>query len=162
MRKHIALVFIWLVLLLGISPLFAQSGDLRATAGYSNFLDESNLNHFVAGGSARFYLVSRMGFEPELLYMYRSTNDQDLVLQANITWDFRDKSRRVVPYAVGGVGLLRHWAGTGIGNFAANGWTANAGLGVKIFLAEKWFVAPEFRLGFEPIFRVTGSIGYAF
>ena len=133
----------------------------RLILGYANFLDEGPLHHFVAGGSARLYLTRRLGFEPELVYMYRSAADQDLVFLPNLTWDFRDPSKRVVPYVIGGYGVLRHTDLTGNGRFTSNSVMASAGFGAKFFLSRSLFVSPEFRLGWEPHYRITCSIGYS-
>ncbi len=152
-------------LVFGIPARAGQDGrgmESRLTLGYSNFLDEGPLHHFVAGGSVRLYLTRRFGFEPELVYMYRSSADKDWVFVPNLTWDFRDPGRRVVPYLIGGPGILHHREGTGGGPFSSNTGTLGIGLGAKIFLLEHLFVSPEFRLGWEPIYRITGSIGYSF
>lgn len=133
--------------------------EVRGTFGASYFLDAPT--HFVGGGSVRYYLTRRLSIEPELLYMHGSRRDRDLVFTANAALDFAT-SKRVKPYVIGGVGILHHRELTGVGTFASNGWSASGGVGVKIFLTEKLFVAPEARLGWEPNFRVTGSIGYRF
>jgi hypothetical protein len=134
--------------------------EVRGTVGHAAFLDESYLNHVVVGGSARFYLTRRLSVEPELLYMRESRRDQDWVLVPNVAFDFRRPGARVVPYAIGGAGLLRNKQTFGTWSYAANSWTVGGGLGAKIFLTERLFVSPEVRIGTEPFFRVTGSIGY--
>jgi hypothetical protein len=133
--------------------------EVRGTFGGSYFLDAPT--HFVGGGSVRFYLTRRLSFEPELLYMRGSRSDQDLVFTANLALDFAT-SKRVKPYVIGGVGFLHHRELTGAGTFSATGWSGSGGVGVKVFLTEKLFIAPEARVGWEPLFRVTGSIGYRF
>ena len=40
--------------------------------------------------------------------------------------------------------------------------SANAGVGVKLFLTDSLFVAPEVRGGHEPDFRATLNVGYVF
>ena len=134
--------------------------ELRGTIGYSIFPDDSLLHHFVAGGSTRIYVTRRFSVEPELLYMYRSKADQDLIFTPNVAFDFAGSNARIKPYMIGGVGLLRHRSITGRGPFSSNGWTAGGGVGVKIFITDKLFVSPEARLGWEPFFRVTAGIGY--
>jgi hypothetical protein len=133
--------------------------EVRGTFGGSYFLDAPT--HFVGGGAVRFYLTRRLSFEPELLYMRGSKSDQDLVFTANLSLDFAT-SKRVKPYVIGGVGFLHHRELTGAGTFTATGWSGSGGVGVKVFLTEKLFIAPEARVGWEPLFRVTGSIGYRF
>lgn len=133
----------------------------RVILGFSSFVDEAVLHHFVVGGSARLYLTRRLGFEPELVYMYRSAGDQDLVFLPNLTWDFRDPDKRVVPYFIGGYGVLHRMGLTGRGRFSSNYEMASAGFGAKVFLSKNFFVSPEFRLGWEPHYRITCSIGYS-
>ena len=140
----------------------AGTVELRGTVGYSNFLDENPLHHLVTGGSARFYVSNRVAIEPEFLFMYRSSRDLDLQFIPNVVFDFTKRDSRFQPYAIGGAGFQRHRELTGTGYYWSNSWTASAGIGAKIFLNDRLYVAPEFRLGLEPIVRVTGSIGYVF
>ena len=155
-----------LTVLLWASPAFGEplAGvmELRGTVGYSNFLDEGPLHHLVTGGSARFYVTNRVAVEPEFLFMYRSRQDIDLQVIPNLVFEFTKRESRFQPYAIGGVGLQRHRGLTGIGYYWSNSWTGSAGIGTKIFLSDRLYVAPEFRLGLEPIVRITGSIGYVF
>jgi len=155
-----------LTLLLWVAPAFGEplAGvmELRGTVGYSNFLDEGPLHHLVTGGSARFYVTNRVAIEPEFLLMYRSRHDIDLQFIPNVVFDFTKRESRFQPYAIGGVGLQRHRELTGIGYYWSNSWTGSAGIGTKIFLSDRLYVAPEFRLGLEPIVRITGSVGYMF
>jgi hypothetical protein len=50
----------------------------------------------------------------------------------------------------------------GTSNFSDYEWTVNGGFAVKMFLSERVFVSPEARIGFEPLIRFTGSIGFVF
>jgi hypothetical protein len=136
--------------------------ELRGTVGYSNFLDEGPLHHLVTGGSARFYVTNRVAVEPEFLFMYRSSQDIDFHFVPNVVFEFTRRESRFQPYAIGGAGLQRHRELTGTGYYWSNSWTASGGIGTKIFLSDRLYVTPEFRLGLEPIVRITGSIGYVF
>jgi hypothetical protein len=152
--------FSLLLLLLYSSAASAQSAqrgqfEVRGLAGYSTFIDESSQNHFVAGGSAHYYVTRRFSVGPELLYMYRNGSDQDITAAAHFAWDFKGNSR-VQPYAAGQIGVLRHFAP----RFAVNSWAFGAGLGIKIALSERLFLVPDFRIGAEPIFRATVGISY--
>lgn len=108
----------------------------------------------------RIYMTRRFSLEPELLYMYHSKSDQDVVFTPNVAFDFAGSNRRIKPYVIGGVGVLRHRSLTGRGPFSSNSLSASGGVGVKIFLTRRLFISPEARLGWEPFLRVTGSIGY--
>ena len=160
LSRLLILTFLW------VSPAFAEplagAMELRGTVGYSNFLDEGPLHHLVTGGSARFYVTNRLAVEPEFLFMYRSRQDIDFQVIPNVVFEFTKRESRFQPYAIGGVGLQRHRELTGVGYYWSNSWTGSAGIGTKIFLSDRLYVAPEFRLGLEPIVRITGSVGYVF
>src|SRR5262245_25112866 len=151
-----------MTLLLSI-PLFGQQGsiELRGTAGWTGFADEGTVDHLHLGASFRYFLTRRLGVEPEFQYLYNSAQDTDLVLLGNFAYDFRTPGARVVPYAIGGPGVFWHrFRGFGP-SFTSSEVFASGGAGVKIFLSERWFVAPEFRVGWEPHVRFTVSIGRA-
>jgi len=160
LSRLIILTFLW------SSRAFAEplagTMELRGTVGYSNFLDEGPLHHLVTGGAARFYVTNRLAVEPEFLFMYRSRQDIDFQVIPNVVFEFTKRESRFQPYAIGGVGLQRHRELTGTGYYWSNSWTGSAGIGTKIFLSDRLYVAPEFRLGLEPIVRITASVGYVF
>ena len=154
------------LILFCLFPARAQQGDLtpprvevKATFGASGFGEEISNPHVVAGGSVRFYVTRRFSVEPELLYMRGSSNDQDYVFTPGVAFDLTDPTKRAVPYVAGGVGAFHHR-----GRFTSStSWTAGAGGGVKIFLNDRLFIAPDARLGFvgsEPTVRGTVSLGY--
>lgn len=136
--------------------------EARAIVGYGGFADERILehHHFVVGGSLRVYLRQRFGVEPEFLYMRHSEADQDFTFIPNFVLDLVGEGKRVVPYISGGIGILLHRDEFRGRASWGTWWTAGGGIGVKAFLTERLFVSPEFRLGWEPFLRVTGSIGY--
>lgn len=135
--------------------------EIRAIAGLTTFLDEDADHHVVLGGAGRYYLTSRLSLEPEILYMIGSGSDRDVSIVPHVAWDF-NPGQRVRPYVIGGVGLLHHRQRFGPFKFTDNEWTVDGGIGVKFFLNTRVFVAPEIRLGFEPLLRVAGSIGFTF
>jgi hypothetical protein len=140
-------------------PDYENRIELKGSLGYSNFLDDGSRPHFVTGGAARFRLFRGLGFEPELTYMYRSEHDRDILLIPNLIWEFR-RHGRVVPYLIGGVGLLHHRETWGAYNRSGNYKIAQAGFGAKFFLGRRLFVAPEIRIGWEPHIRIAGTLGY--
>ena len=131
------------------------------TAGWVGFIDEDWIDHKIVGAAARFYLTTRIGVEPEVLYMIGPGSDRDATLIPNLSFDFMSREK-VRPYIIGGVGLLHHSEKIGLIRFSDNEWVGNGGVGVKLFLTPRLFVAPEFRLGFETIFRGAGTIGFTF
>lgn len=136
---------------------YENSIEIKGALGYANFVD--SLPHFVAGGAARIRLFRGLGVQPELAYMYRSQQDRDFVLIPNLIWEFR-RDGRIVPYAIGGAGLLNHRETWDAFNANVNAWIFQGGFGTKIFLNRKVFVAPEVRIGWEPHIRITGTFGY--
>jgi hypothetical protein len=152
----------------GAALAFAQRGsaDLRGTVGYTTFLDESAQHHLHTGAAVRFYVLNKLSIEPEFLYLYKDSTDSDIGFQVNVARDFGKLGGKTVPYVVGGVGVLhtrlKFPLGNGLRNeFSTTEGLVSGGVGVKVYLNDRWFVAPEFRLGFETILRATVSIGYS-
>jgi hypothetical protein len=135
----------------------ARSIDVRGTLGYTTFIDENSVDHLFTGASVRYYLTTRLSVEPEFVFLYRDRNDKDVGFQANLAWDFRRPGQRVIPYVIGGVGGLK----TYFPRFTTSDWMFSIGGGAKIYLNDRWFIAPEARVGLEPVVRLTVSIGYS-
>jgi Outer membrane protein beta-barrel domain len=154
---------VFLILLFALSAEAQQKPrpEIKATAGWIGFIDEDWVDHTTVGASARFYLTTRIGVEPEVLYMIGPGSDRDVTLIPHVTFDFMSREK-VRPYVIGGVGLLHHSQKIGPIRFADNEWVGNGGLGVNFFLTPRLFVAPEFRMGFETIIRAAGNIGFTF
>jgi len=142
-----------------------KSIEGRVTLGAAAFLDEDTpLDHFVVGGSARFYLTGRFSLEPEFTYMVGPGSDRDYTLVPNVAYDLLQSDKATV-YVIGGAGLLHHreeFPGAPDPDFSTTNWTATGGIGVKVFLSDRIFVAPEFRFGWDPLIRISGSIGRVF
>jgi hypothetical protein len=135
--------------------------EIKATAGWVGFIDENWIDHTAVGASARFYLTSRIGLEPEVLYMIGPGSDRDVTLIPHLSFDFMSREK-VRPYIIGGVGWMHHSQKIGPIRFSNDEWVGNGGVGVKFFLTPRLFVAPEFRLGFETIVRAAGTVGFTF
>ena len=147
------------LLMLSAVPLSAQRQvDVKGSIGIASFLDESFDHHLLTGASARFYITRRFSIEPEVLYLRRGRTHSDIIIMPNVVWDFGGE--RVVPYVTGGIGLLRTSDGGFIGGFSHTEGTISVGIGTKIYLNDRWFVAPEARLGFEAHVRASVGVGY--
>jgi hypothetical protein len=77
-----------------------------------------------------------------------------------------DRTRRVVPYFAAGGGYLRQRTlvgrgpgSTGLVPFTSGEGTVSAGLGARITVTSRVFIAPEFRLGWEPETRIAVTVG---
>jgi hypothetical protein len=141
--------------------------------GVSDFgTDNESYPHLVTGAAIRIRITRHWSVEPEFNYMRRHSNDEDYVFQPNVVYEFNSLSDRVVPYLIGGVGVIRHKSVFNGSDFVTGEpttfdtsfttWSANAGAGMKVFLSKHLFVAPEARLGNQPTARATVSIGYVF
>lgn len=162
--KYISL---WLLLFCSASIAYSAepdqpSNDFKLVLGTSAFLDEEiPFDHFIVGGSVRFGLTKRLSVEPQFLYMNGPGSDRDYTLSGNISYDLLTASRFAV-YAVAGGGLIRHTERFSNGDFSVNEWTANGGVGARIYFTDQFFVSPEFRFGLEPLLLTQVGIGYSF
>lgn len=147
--------------------------EIKMSIGASDFgTDDKSYPHLVVGAATRIRISRHWSIEPEFNYMVRSANDKDYVFQPNVVYEFDKIENRVVPYLIGGVGVIRHRSvfqgsdfvtGTPVTyDTSYTTWSASAGGGLKIFISKHLFVAPEARLGREPTARATVSIGYVF
>ena len=168
-----------LITLLVTSHVVAQHSDsqpraeIKMIVGASTFGDDSeSYPHFVGGAATRIHISHHWSIEPEFNYMRRSSNDEDYVVQPNVVYEFSSLGDRVVPYLIGGVGVIRHKSVFHGSDFVTGApvtfdtsyttWSASAGAGLKLFLSKHLFVAPEARVGRQPTARATVSIGYVF
>ena len=161
-----------------VTPLCAQQSQqltrpkVEGKVIFGSAVFGEDLEHTLVGGAVRAYVTKRLSIEPEYLYLRRSKDDQDHLVQMNVAFDFTDPTKRFVPYAIGGAGVLHNRGRVFRSDFVTGApsvreivfttWTASAGGGVKIFLTKRLFVSPELRLGREPTFRATINVGYVF
>jgi hypothetical protein len=163
-----AATFLILLFTTFATPTLAQEptrvNELRLTTGFTAWLDEVMDYSASTGVAYRRYLTPQVGIETEFLYMKGAGSIRDFTLIPHITYDFRP-DRRVRPYLIAGVGWKHHrekFPGALFPDFQHNEATVSGGIGVKVFATRRVFFAPEVRMGFEPIFRVTGSFGFVF
>jgi hypothetical protein len=119
------------------------------------YLDESFPDHSEAGGGARLFLTRRFGVQGDLL-AFRSNVDylaseHRRVGYVSVVGTWGPTNRTVRPYWLGGIS-------TRAGGRANTAVWLNAGLGVRIFVGDRYFLAPEVR---GPIFRTSLSGGIA-
>ncbi|HVF42680.1 MAG TPA: outer membrane beta-barrel protein [Pyrinomonadaceae bacterium] len=156
----------------GQASLTPPKVEVKVTAGGAIFALEDNdaAAHAAVGGAVRVYLSKRWSVEPEFLYMRNGANDQDYFFTPSVAYDFVPSTRRVVPYAVAGVGVEHHRGrfvgadfNTGVPfvvETSGTTWSVGVGAGVKFHVTDRLYVAPEARVGREPYGRATVSIGY--
>jgi hypothetical protein len=144
---------------------FAQSGRTAAAegiVGYAGFIDDATIHHSVLGGAARWYLLPRVAVGPELVYMKGPGDDRDVVLTGNVTFDLLSRTRAVTPFLVVGGGIFRHSDRFGGETFSSTEGSFTGGGGVRIPIGERLYVAPEFRIGWEPHYRLSVAVGWRF
>ena len=141
------------------SPLIAVEGQF----GRAAFLDESPVPHSVFGGTIRLAVTPRLRAGPEVVYMIGPGEDRDLFVTGNLWFDVLGPGaggpRRLTPYLLAGAGLMRH-TNRFATRFTAHEGAVTAGLGVRIRLKKRWYVAPEARVGWEPHGRLSAGVGY--
>jgi hypothetical protein len=175
MRTHIVLTTLT-ALLLGVGALPATAQDagslsIEAQTGYAGFLDDATIDHGFVGGALKTRLTRRLWIGPEIVWMRGPDHDRDLFLTGTLTWDLvsppearRDGSSarhglRLVPFLVAGGGVMRHEDRFVSGTFASWEGAVTGGGGARIQVGRRWYVAPEFRVGWEPHYRIGVSIG---
>jgi hypothetical protein len=119
------------------------------------YLDERFPDHSEAGGGARLFLTRRFAVQGDLL-TFRSNvaslpDEHRRVGYVSFVGTWGLTNRTVRPYWLGGISVRA----VGRANTAV--WL-NGGLGARIFIGDRFFLAPEVR---GPIFRASISGGIA-
>ena len=140
-----------------------NSFEVRFIIGKSAFLDEDTpFDHTIFGAAFAIGITEHLRIEPQFLYMDGPGPDEDFTITGNIAYDLI-QSERLDFYIIGGAGLINQRDRIGDGPaFSSSEGTASGGAGVKIKFTDRLFVAPEFRLGYEPLYLFTVSLGYKF
>jgi hypothetical protein len=149
----------------GASAQQPPRASVEAHAGYGSFFDEEPIGHSIVGAAGRIYVTRRLAVGPEVTYMRGPGTDRDLSLTGNLTFDFvppraTGEPRRAVPYILAGGGLMRHSDRFFNETFSSTEGAFTAGLGVRINLSDRFYIAPEARLGWEMHSRVGVTIGW--
>ena len=136
-----------------------HSLEMYGTAGLGRWhFDESFPDHLEVGGGARLFFTRRSGIAGDLV-MLRS------YWSPNRYWS-RPIAHVSFVHAWGPTtGIVRpYWlAGVSMGDVPGSFWHAprmmvNGGLGARVFIHDRYFLAPELR---GPVFRVSISGGIA-
>ena len=175
MNGRFGMALILTLILSGVGqPVFAEDKPapiVEAVVGQSGFIDEAWDYFGTIGGGVRVFVTPRLAIGPEVAYLSGEFEASNLTVTANMTFDFvrDDGRRRIVPYLAAGGGYLRQktLVGSGPGStalvpFTSSEGTMSAGVGARIALGSHMFVAPEFRLGWEPETRIAVTIGMRF
>lgn len=135
----------------------AQPGrlELRGDVGTAAFLDDSRDQHLLLAASLRAYFTERLSFQPEYQFL-DGQGHYDSIFLASVAHDLRPSTRRIVPYVLVGAGVQRYVQP----RFSTTEAFFSGGFGAKIYLHPRWYIAPDFRVGFEPHYRFSFGLGY--
>jgi hypothetical protein len=139
------------------SPFLAEGG-----LGHAGFIDSPMVSHLTVGGSARVFVTPRIAIGPEMVYMRGPGTDRDFAIMGTVTFDLladAGRSRRLVPYLVVSGGLTWQTVEFASGPFTSTEGALSGGFGTRIALGRGLYLAPEARLGWEPLTRVSINVG---
>jgi hypothetical protein len=135
--------------------------SVAITVGGAAFVDDVPIGHTMVGGALQFPLTPRVSGGPEIQYLIGPGRDRDVIATANLTVDLLPPTRRVVPFLVAGGGLFRH-SNTFDGRaFSSTEPAFTGGAGLRVRVSERIYAATELRLGWEPHYRISGTVGIA-
>lgn len=138
-----------------------RQGSVEAIGGWAGFVDEDTIDHSVFGAAAKWNVSPRVAIGPELVYMIGPGSDRDLMLTGNVTFDLFDGP--VTPFFVVGGGLFRHSDDFGArGSFSSMEGAFTGGGGVRIAVGDRFYIAPEARIGWELHARLSVAAGWRF
>ena len=142
----LALLMVLIGLRLEAQP---RSAELRFHVGTGAFYDSSQ--QLSAGASYRHYFGERgWGIEPEYSLM-TEPGHQDHMLVLNAVKDLTLPSRRAVLYMLMGAGVYFHRRESGpYPPDSDTGMNLGWGMGLKVWASDRFFIAPQFRIG-EPM-----------
>jgi outer membrane protein with beta-barrel domain len=131
--------------------------DAQGGVGVATFGVEGPSKHVLMGGRFQEFVFRGFNIGAETFYWMGPGNDRDVTIVPLAGYEFK-RSAGVRPYVIGGIGKEFHSEG----RFRTNGLTFGAGAGIKLPITDRFYVAPEFRLGFEPALRAGVNFGYRF
>jgi hypothetical protein len=147
-------------------PGLAQDGGpptIEGFGGWAGFVDDVTINHWVIGAGGRYYITPRIGVGPEFVYMSGPGSDRDLMLTGNVTFDILAPTtsgmHRANPFVVLGGGIFQHRERFESGEFTSTEGAFTGGGGVRLWLNDRVYVAPELRIGWELHTRATLAVG---
>jgi hypothetical protein len=135
---------------------------VEGAGGYAGFLDDAIVGHTVLAASARVYVLPRVSIGPEIAWMKGERYHSDLMLTGNVTVDLLEArpGRRTIPYLLAGGGLFQTRDRFNNDTFTSSEGGFTGGVGVRILITDRAYIAPEFRGGWEPHFRISVSLGF--
>ena len=132
------------------------------TAGYAGFLDDATKHFVVLGGGVRRQVTPRVSIGPEVVVMFGEFRDRNVMLTGNVVFDVypEQDGRRVTPFLVGGLGMYWHRELVRGGPYWSSDPAFTAGGGIRARISDAVSASIEYRVGWEPHQRITGSAGF--
>jgi hypothetical protein len=146
----------------GAPRAIAATGEVHG--GWAGFLDDARIDHLAFGGAARWRVTPRMAIGPEVTWLRGPGNDRDVYAHVTLTWDLRAGpclAGCAVPYLVAAGGFVAHRSGFNAPAWSLEGAAAGGG-GVRVQLTDRFHLAGEARVGWEPHARLTLAAGWRF
>ena len=152
--------------------------DLRAHWGYTYLLEDTPPEAWVGGGSVTTAIGSNLRLGLEVLHAnlfgkYQTYKERATLVTPVAEYEF-PLGPRFKPYMVIGLGYTQyralvpnpgHYFDRSLPEFhwdKQGGINLSSGLGARLFLTRRLFLAPEIRIGLLPMLRSTVSVGFAF
>jgi hypothetical protein len=146
-----------------VAPIAAAAQNHPSAAaefafGWVGFADDGIVSETLVGGAGRWYVSSRIGIGPEIVYL-AGPNHSHLVFTGNVTFDFLPPDRPVTPFLVVGGGLFQTRESFPSGGYTSNEGAFTFGGGVRINAGNRVTLGLDTRVGWETHVRVNGTIG---
>ena len=159
-------------------PAFGQprTVDVQAVWGYNYGLDDSPPQALVGGVAVTVAVTPHFRVGGEVLKAnlygpYSSYKQRAVLVRALLKHELLP-GRRANPYWVVAVGQVQYHSllptysqAEGRDPFeweVQSGLNITGGIGIRLFVTERLFVAPEVRFGLAPLFHTTMAFGFAF
>lgn len=133
---------------------------ITATGGWAGFVDDGRIDHGVVGGGLEWQLNRHLTVGPDVLWMVGPGGDRDLFVLGVARAGLRPLDAEVVPYVIGGAGLMQHRDEFyGGGSYTSTEGAFIGGGGVRLNVSRRVYIAPEFTIGWEPHMRASVTVG---
>ena len=145
------------------APITAAAQDRPAAVaefalGWVGFADDGIVSETLAGGAARFYVASRIGLGPEVVYL-AGPNHSHLVVTGNVTIDLVSPARPVTPFLIVGGGLFQTRESFPSGSFTSSEGAFTVGGGIRASVGDRVMLGLDTRIGWETHLRLNATLG---
>jgi hypothetical protein len=131
--------------------------EIALLVGWLAFPDDGVVNEGTVGAAARHYVTRRISLGPELIVVSGSSHSHTM-LTGNVTWDARDRARRMVPFLTAGGGFFQTRQVFHPEPYVSYDPAFTAGGGVRANVNRRMTVGAEARIGWELHLRTNGFV----